>query len=160
MKSAQDLSDLKPDISCQHMNSGGFCDICKKVRIEISVIHSSKTRKNRKAEQYRKLLYLNEKKMQVWVAIDPEEKQIVAVCVTQIAVYPQEKACWVLLVGGSFLDDLLPFINILKLWAKESGCGRILSYSRDGWIKKAAPFGFKKLRTLISCSLEDDNENL
>lgn len=106
------------------------------------------------------LQLLDEKKMQLWVAIDPIGKQIVAVCVTQLAIYPKGKACWVVLVGGSFLDHLLPFIHILKMWAKESGCDRILSYSRDGWLKKAAPYGFKKLRTLIGCSLEDDNENL
>lgn len=97
------------------------------------------------------------RKMQLWVAIDPEENKIVAVMVTQISVYPKNKACWVVLVGGAGIDQWIEFINVLKLWAKANGCDRILSYSRDGWIKKAAPYGFKKLRTLIGCSLENEN---
>ena len=39
MESAQNLTDSKPDISCQYQNPGRLCDICKKVRIEIPVIH-------------------------------------------------------------------------------------------------------------------------
>ena len=43
MESANNLKDLKPDIPCEYMNSGGFCDIFKKVRSEISVIIAENT---------------------------------------------------------------------------------------------------------------------
>jgi len=104
--------------------------------------------------------HLLKKKMQLWVAIDIEENKIIAVLITQIALYPQAKACWIILVGGAGMDDWVQFMRIIKLWAKGEGCDRVLSFSRDGWVKMLAPFGFKKLRTLIVCDLETENENL
>jgi hypothetical protein len=43
MESAKNLTDLKSDIPCEYRNSGGFCDICKKVRFEIPVIIAENT---------------------------------------------------------------------------------------------------------------------
>jgi len=103
---------------------------------------------------------LKQKKMQLWVAIDAGEKKIVAVMVTQIAGYPKGKACWLVLVGGAEMDGWIKFMKIIKAWAKHEECDRILSFSRDGWIRRLAPYGFKKMRTLIECSLENENENL
>lgn len=106
------------------------------------------------------LQLLNEKKMQLWVAIDPEENKILAALVTQLAIYPKGTACWIILVGGSGMSDWVRFMKVIKLWAKSKGCDRILSFSRKGWIRTLAPYGFKKLRTLIGCDLETENENL
>ena len=39
----KNLTDLKPEIPCEYMNPGGFCDICKKVRSEIPVIIAENT---------------------------------------------------------------------------------------------------------------------
>lgn len=115
------------------------------------------------SELYRPIDILDnlvKKKMQLWVAIDPEEKEIMAAMVTQLSIYPKGVACWIVLVGGSGMNDWVGFMKVIKLWAKSKGCNRILSFSRDGWIRKLAPYGFKKLRTLIGCDLETENENL
>ncbi len=77
---------------------------------------------------------------QLWVS--QTEKNIEAVCITQINVFPKMKVCRVLLVAGEHMDNWLPFEDIIAEWAEMQGCKKLVGELRKGWSRKLTNWTF------------------
>jgi len=77
------------------------------------------------------LMALMRRDMQLWTADDEDEVR--AICVTEVVVHPQRKACFIYLVAGIDRDEWLDHQEGLSIWAREQGCGFLETYARAGW---------------------------
>lgn len=60
----------------------------------------------------------------------------------------------IVFAGGHGVDDLLPEgMQMMHRAAKSSGCNAIELTGRDGWQKKLADYGFRKVATVMECRL-------
>lgn len=69
--------------------------------------------------------------MQLWTVW--REKELAAIAVTQIKIYPRMKVCAVNFVAGEGRDDWLHFNEVIAEWAKARGCSHFEGYMRKGW---------------------------
>jgi len=87
--------------------------------------------------------------MQLWVIGDYQ-----AVAVTQIAIYPQFKACIVVAMAGDGLtewfDDIM---GAIEGWAAAMGCRYVEEYGRKGWAKVGAARGYEHVYTVMRKAL-------
>lgn len=82
-------------------------------------------------------------KWQMWVVFDKEAtkdpkafgKYVKVVTVTHLAVYPTGlKVAEVIIIGGRGPNgEWIPYIDVLKRWAKAEGCHRMQFIGRRGW---------------------------
>lgn len=94
--------------------------------------------------------------MQLWGAFDIEEDVMLMAMVTEIIIYPQHKSAWIVLSGGTRLDDWFEGIhNLLLRWAKYHGCKNIRITGRTGWERKLKHLGYNKLTTVLSNEIGD-----
>jgi|TARA_X000000950_G_scaffold70009_2_gene86747 hypothetical protein len=63
--------------------------------------------------------------------------------VTELVIYPQNKALNLLFCGGDYeeLETMLPSIEV---FAKQLGCKRLYGGGRPGWLRKIQHLGFEK----------------
>ncbi len=63
------------------------------------------------------------------------------ILITEIAVYPQKKACIMLPAAGKS-EELGQGLPMLELWAKAQGCDAMQIYGRKGWKRALAEHGY------------------
>ena len=97
---------------------------------------------------------IEDKTMQLWIAVKEDPKDIVASMVTEVIDYPQMKVARMVVIGGGHMDDWLPFMSTVMKWASLEGCDRLEGLARDGWIRTLKDYGFKKLYSLIGVDLK------
>ena len=95
---------------------------------------------------------LKELDMQLWVVFDGRG-EIVTACVTTVVIYPLKKVMWLLFCGGVEMNNWLDKIEVIKQFAKDKGCHDIKIHGREGWTKKLATFGAKRICTVYKIGL-------
>lgn len=92
--------------------------------------------------------------MLLWLAID--EKEIIGFCIVSIVKYPRALIGDIHWSGGAvhkgryWLDEMF---EVLKAWAKHSGCTKLGGGGRRGWIEK---YGFKEHGVMFELELKDE----
>ena len=82
------------------------------------------------------------------------DNELLGVITVETVVYSRKKIVCVPHVGGKELElwcDLM--VNTVKNLAIEQGASNVISYGRQGWLKKLSPHGFKLQYTILSLTL-------
>ena len=77
---------------------------------------------------------------QMWAAFRPA---LVAICVTNVEIYPLAKVLNFLLLAGHDMVAWLPGIRQIHQWARGHDCTVSQVYGRRGWSRLLEPLGFK-----------------
>lgn len=91
---------------------------------------------------------LLEAKRQLWLGLDGEDIQVVAL--TQICIYPLTKVGLLTHVAGKRMDEWQHFIHPISLWFKEMGCKVFRLEGRKGWAREMKKHGFDEECVVIS----------
>jgi hypothetical protein len=98
---------------------------------------------------------VKESDYQLWVAYDG--KDFKGAVVTNIINYPQRKLLGMQFCGGEELDTWKPqMLDLLKRFARDSGCGAIESTGRPGWAKVFQNDGYKATWVTYELPLEQE----
>lgn len=88
-----------------------------------------------------------ETRMQLWVVVDDETREIIAAVVTRISVYPRRKSLSVPFVGGRRMREWLPLLTeTLEGFARENGCTFMEGGARNGWVRAA---GYRNIGAML-----------
>lgn len=80
--------------------------------------------------------------------------EILGVITVETFDYPNKRIVGVVHVGGKRLDDWLELMwDTVRSLAIEQGASEVISYGRQGWIKKLKKYGFKLQYTVLSVTL-------
>ena len=80
--------------------------------------------------------------------------EILGLITVETVIYSRKKIVCVPHVGGKDLDEWCELmVNTVKSLAIEQGASNVISYGRQGWLKKLKPFGFKTQYTILSLTL-------
>jgi hypothetical protein len=72
--------------------------------------------------------------MQIWIAYDPEEDEILSAAATEIVDYVSGlKSARIMLLGGLELNRWREAIDTIEQWASDQGCSLIEIVGRRGW---------------------------
>jgi hypothetical protein len=98
---------------------------------------------------------VKESDYQLWVAYDG--KDFKGAVVTNIINYPQRKLLGMQFCGGEELDTWKPqMLDLLKRFARDSGCEAIESTGRPGWAKVFQNDGYKATWVTYELPLEQE----
>lgn len=86
--------------------------------------------------------WIEAEKAQLWIGGNPVD----AVCITEIIVYPHERACRLIFAAGD-LERVLQGQGLVEAWARSEGCASIEIEGRKGW-ERIAP-GFRLESVLL-----------
>jgi|SaaInlStandDraft_5_1057022.scaffolds.fasta_scaffold113375_2 hypothetical protein len=81
------------------------------------------------------LKFLQDGTYVLWVAIDSDTKEIITAMTVEFVLYPRDKVCRVVTIGGSKMSEWIQHITTLEEWAKSLGCSYMDMYGRRGWLK-------------------------
>jgi hypothetical protein len=95
-------------------------------------------------EVYNSLISRN---MKLWLAFDGEELK--ACAVSHVFNYSVAKCLNFLAAGGSDADEWLRFDSVICEYARLLDCEQVEFVGRDGWRKKAAPYGYRAVATVF-----------
>lgn len=75
-------------------------------------------------------------RMQLWVAMDTDTREVIAAVLTRISVYPRKKALGVPFGGGRRMREWMDAMgDTLEAYAKQHGCEFMEGGARKGWIR-------------------------
>jgi hypothetical protein len=97
--------------------------------------------------------WLEQDKMQLWVAWDNNNKTIKCVCVTEIRVYPKFKVCDCKITTGTNYKSWVNFMDIICKWAKLNNCKKMEIFTRPGWERILKHKGFIKTHVQLEKNL-------
>lgn len=92
-----------------------------------------------------------ERDKQLWVAT--YDNDLIAVCVTEITIYPCKKVLTVFASAGIRMDAWLDFLQPIMDWGKSQGCEAAEIYGRKGWERILAKYGYEHVSTVIRAKL-------
>ena len=98
--------------------------------------------------------YLCEGYQDLWIVKDTDNSILVA-CNAQVVIYPTQKVYQIILVGGGgfkvkdWVHECWKDDSPIIQYAKEQGCVRIETITRDGLLKTLSGYDFKKTGTLV-----------
>lgn len=80
--------------------------------------------------------------------------ELLGVITVETVVYSRKSIVCVPHVGGKELDEWCDLmVDAVKNLAIEQGASNVISYGRQGWLKKLKPHGFKPQYTILSLTL-------
>lgn len=79
--------------------------------------------------------------MQLWMAGPLKDANRLAVT-TELVVYPRQKWCRVVLVGGEGLPFAFDFLGTIEAWARTQGCVGVEAGGRPEWGRPLARLGY------------------
>lgn len=84
----------------------------------------------------------------IWIAWDPDAKQVEAVIVTHLVSYPRGKrVLWVPYVAGKNMPAWKDkAIAMIEAFARAHGCFRLAGGLREGWVRAA---GYRKVGVML-----------
>lgn len=94
---------------------------------------------------------ISERNKQLWVAT--YDHDLIAVCVTEITIYPCKKVLTVFASAGIRMDSWLDFLQPIMAWGKSQGCEAAEIYGRKGWERILAKYGYEHVSTVIRAKL-------
>lgn len=73
--------------------------------------------------------------MQLWLLVEPpfEQKDVLAVVVTELREYPGRSVCVMLLAAGRLVRRWKPLLGVVEEWAKLEGAELLEIHGRRGW---------------------------
>jgi len=98
------------------------------------------------------LEFLKEGTMQLWMAID-EDNKVICCCVTEIRQYPNFKVCDLRITTGEQFERWVDYMDNICEWAKSNGCKKMEVFARPGWERILKHKGFKKTHVQIEREL-------
>ena len=98
------------------------------------------------------LEFLKEGTMQLWMAID-ENNKVICCCVTEIRQYPNFKVCDLRITTGEQFERWVDYMDNICEWAKSNGCKKMEVFARPGWERILKHKGFKKTHVQIEREL-------
>jgi len=82
------------------------------------------------------------------------DTEVLGVITIETIVYPTKTIVGVIHVGGKDIDEWVELMwTTVRDLAKEQGASEVISYGRQGWIKKLKPYGFKHQYTILSAPI-------
>ena len=87
--------------------------------------------------------------MQLWIAFDPNDKEIKCVTVTEIRQYPKYKVCDCKITTGTSYKAWVDFMDNVVNWARSLGCKKMELFTRPGWERVLKPKGFIKTQVQL-----------
>lgn len=91
--------------------------------------------------------HIKQQKKQLWLGLS---KEIAAVIVTEINIYPQYKVLHAPYVAGSDMDAWLPgALRTLEAFARHHGCKYVTGCGRRGWVRALQSDGWREGFTII-----------
>lgn len=80
--------------------------------------------------------YLIDGTYRLFIIIEKKDNEFVTAYTTCFAYYPHHKACRIVTLGGSKLDEYYQYsITQVEEWAKEEECDFMEVFGRRGWAK-------------------------
>lgn len=85
------------------------------------------------------LEYLQERKMQLWIAHKAD--RVIAVAITEILVFPKARVIGVPILGAvrGSIKDWFKHVETIKDFGREHGCTYLRGWGRKGWEKLLKP---------------------
>lgn len=81
----------------------------------------------------------------LWVVLDDEVDEPIAVATTRIVEYPERRGLAIDWIGGVRMSEWLADLHeMMERYARDMGCSHIEGAGREGWVKALAPFGYKR----------------
>jgi len=94
------------------------------------------TKRTRKIDLTSLLKSARDGLMQIWLAYDAEEEDVLAAAATEMVTYSSGlKSARVILLGGRQLNRWSRLIDIIENWALSEGCSTVEIVGRRGWEK-------------------------
>jgi hypothetical protein len=81
--------------------------------------------------------------LQLWIASSLEGESRIAV-VTELVLYPLQKWCRIVFVGGKGLSNAFDFLGTIEDWAKTQGCVGLETGGRPEWGRPLSKFGYSE----------------
>jgi hypothetical protein len=98
---------------------------------------------------------LENRDMQLWVSLN--DKDLEAVCVTQIVDYPGMRVCALLLIAGKNRRAWWKFGDVISAWASERGCEMLEGHARRGWMPEAEKDGWSEAWITVRKPIDVEN---
>lgn len=92
---------------------------------------------------------------QIWVVWDEDVKDILAVVVTELAVYPRKMVCRINICVGDERERWQHHIAVIEAWARQKGCRAMELFARPGWSRVLKPFGYDTTHHMVEKEFED-----
>jgi hypothetical protein len=93
--------------------------------------------------------------MQLWLAWDDVAKCARGCCVTELADSVRGKYCNLVVIAGHDFASWRPLTEVIKRWARSTGCVRLEAGGREGWQRLVKADGWRTARTVIEMRLDD-----
>jgi hypothetical protein len=94
-----------------------------------------------------------DREMQLWVI--HEWRDLKAVCVTSINVWPRAKVLTAIIVGGEEMDKWVePLVDLLVRYGRAEGCKTVDAHGRRGWTKTLRSLGWRDSIVTFSKEVE------
>jgi hypothetical protein len=84
---------------------------------------------------------------QLWLAEDSGGPYLAML--STIDIYPKQKVLRIFWMGGTRLDETLPLLDYIELWAHRSGCGMVEVIGRWGWMRVLDKYGYDPRSVLL-----------
>ena len=97
--------------------------------------------------------WLEKANMQLWIAFDPNDKEIKCVTVTEIRQYPKYKVCDCKITTGTSYKAWVDFMDNVVNWARSLGCKKMELFTRPGWERILKNKQFKKTHVQLEKTL-------
>lgn len=92
---------------------------------------------------------------QIWVVWDADAKDVLAMVVTELVVYPRKKVCHIQICVGDQRERWQHHISIIENWARENGCRGMSLVARPGWSRILKQYGYDTTHHLVEKDLQD-----
>lgn len=90
----------------------------------------------------------------LWIAYN-KEGELLASAVCEIQVLPQQKICFIKLLGGEDFASWSHTIQAIEAWAAENGAVRVVAHTRKGFGKLMKAYDYEEVYTVISRKLSE-----
>jgi hypothetical protein len=81
--------------------------------------------------------------LQLWIASSLDKDERIAVA-TELVVYPCQKWCRIVFVGGKGLSSAFDFLGTIEDWAMTQGCVGLETGGRPEWGRPLRRFGYSE----------------
>lgn len=92
---------------------------------------------------------------QIWVVWDGDAKDVLAVVVTELAVYPRKMVCRINICIGDGRERWQHHIEVIENWAREKGCRGMELFARPGWSRVLKQYGYDTTHHMVEKDFED-----
>lgn len=95
-------------------------------------------------------------KKQVWIAYQVENDNIMALALTEINQFPNNRVCHVVACTGHDMEKWEELILKIEQWAAHNKCTDMELIARPGWERGMKKFGYEKTHVVLNKFLKEN----